>query len=94
MEAPFVRSYSASRARRYHRVIHAVSLVGPTVAAAGLIWAILQPDRLTLLHPRGQSFWWLVAEPPLLLMLVGLLFMLLVARPLISDLEAHDAAAR
>jgi len=47
-----------------------------------------------LLHPHNQSFWWLVAEPPLLLMLVGLLFALLVARPLISDLEAHDAAAR
>jgi len=94
MEAPFVRSYSASRARRYNRVAHAVSLVGPAVAAAGLIWAILQPYRLTLLHPHDQSLWWLVAEPPLLLMLVGLLFALLVARPLISDLEAHDAAAR
>jgi hypothetical protein len=59
-----------------------------------LIWAILQPYRLTLLHPRGQGFWWLVAEPPLLLMLVGLLFAVFVARPLLSDLEGHDAAAR
>ena len=94
METPFVRSYPASLARRYHRVAHLVSLVGPAVTAAGLIWAILQPYRLTLLHPRGQGFWWLVAEPPLLVMLVGLLFAVFVARPLISDLEGHDAAAR
>jgi hypothetical protein len=94
MEAPFVRSYPASQTRRYHRVAHIVSLVGPVASAAGLIWAILQPYRLTLLHPHGQGFWWLVAEPPLLLILVGVLFALFVARPLISDLEAHDATAR
>ena len=94
MESSVVRTYPASLTRRYHRVAHAVSLVGPAVAAAGLIWAILQPYRVTLLHPRGQGLWWLVAEPPLLLMLVGLLFAVFVARPLIADLEADDAAAR
>jgi hypothetical protein len=75
-------------------VAHVVSFVGPAIAAAGLIWAILQPWRLTLLHPRRESFWWLAVEPPLLVILVGLLFTLLVARPLLADLEAHDAAAR
>jgi hypothetical protein len=30
----------------------------------------------------------------LLVILVGLLFTLVVARPLLADLEAHDAAAR
>ena len=53
METPFVRSYPATLTRRYHRVAHVVSLVGPAIAAAGVIWAILQPYRLTLLHPRG-----------------------------------------
>jgi hypothetical protein len=71
-----------------------VSAIGPTVVAAGLIWAILQPYRVTLLHPRGQSFWWLVIEPPLLVMGAGIVFALLVARPLLVDLEEHDAAAR
>jgi hypothetical protein len=71
-----------------------VSAIGPTVVAAGLIWAILQPYRVTLLHPRGQSFWWLVIEPPLLVMGAGVVFALLVARPLLADLEEHDAAAR
>ena len=94
METPFLRSYPASQTRRHHRVEYAVSFVGPVIGAAGVTWAILQPYRVTLLHPHGQSFWWLVAEPPLLVMLVGLLFTLLVVRPLIHDLEAHDATAR
>ena len=92
MEAPFVRSYSASRARRYNRVAHAVSLVGPAVAAAGLIWAILQPYRLTLLHPHHQGFWWLVIEPPLLIAAAGVFFALVIARPLVADLEGARGA--
>ena len=70
-----------------------VSLLGPTVVAAGLIWAILQPARVTLLHPHGQGFWWLAIEPPLLVVAAGIVFALVVARPLLSDLES-DAAAR
>jgi hypothetical protein len=70
-----------------------VSLLGPTVVAAGLIWAILQPARVTLLHPHGQGFWWLVIEPPLHVVAAGIVFALVVARPLLSDLES-DAAAR
>jgi ABC-type amino acid transport system permease subunit len=72
----------------------AVSLLGPVVVAAGLVWAILQPHRMTVLHPRGQGFWWLLIEAPLLVVLAGIVFALLVARPLLSDLEERDAAAR
>ena len=62
--------------------------------AIGLIWGILQPHRLTILHPRGQGFWWLVLEPPLLVVLAGVVFALVVARPLLADLEEHLASAR
>jgi hypothetical protein len=71
-----------------------VSLLGPTVAAGGVIWGILQPDRVTLLHPSGQGFWWLLIEPPLLVLAAGIFFALVVARPLLADLEESDAAAR
>jgi hypothetical protein len=67
-----------------------VSLTGPATVAAGLIWAILQPYRVTLLHPHGQGFWWLVVEPPLLVAAAGLFFALVVARPLVADLERHE----
>ena len=73
---------------------HSISLLGPLVAAAGIVWAILQPDRITLLHPRGQGFWWLAVEPPLLLVAAGIVFMLVVARPLLADLERHRATTR
>lgn len=70
-----------------------VSLLGPVVVSAGLIWAILQPARITLLHPHRQGFWWLAIEPPLLVIAAGIVFALVVARPLLNDLE-RDAAAR
>ncbi len=82
----------AATQRRDLRV-QAISLLGPLVSAAGIVWAILQPYRITLLHPRGQGFWWLVIEPPLLVVAVGAVFALVVARPLLADLEAHRAAS-
>ena len=77
---------------RTHRA-YAVSLLGPLTIAAGLVWAILQPYRVTLLHPYHQRFWWLIAEPPLLVALAGIVFALVVARPLLADMEARDASS-
>jgi hypothetical protein len=94
MEAPLVRSIPAHRSRGHALRVHLVSLMGPATVAAGAVWGILQPDRLTFLHPRGQSFWWLFAEAPLFVVVVGVLFTVCVARPLLEDLEARDAAAR
>jgi hypothetical protein len=84
-----VRTHASARA-------WAVTLLGPTTTVGGIVWAFLQPWRLTLLHPRGQGFWWLVIEPPLLVALVGLGFALLVAPGLVEDLQdaEDDAAAR
>jgi hypothetical protein len=74
----------------------AISAIGPLTALAGLVWSVAQPYRLTVLHPRGEGFWDLLVEPPLLVVLVGVLFALLVAPGLIDDLERpkDDAAAR
>jgi len=71
-----------------------VSALGPLTALAGLIWAIVQPYRVTLLHPRGESFWWLVVEPPLLVIAVGLVFYFLVLPGVLEDMEDAGAAAR
>jgi hypothetical protein len=70
-----------------------VSGLGPTTVLAGVVWAIAQPYRITLLHPHGQSFWWLAVEPPLLVIAVGLLFHLVVVPGLLADLEAHRATS-
>ena len=94
MSTPALRTFRASRTHRHARRIQVLSFVGPATGAAGVIWAILQPYRVTLFHPSGQSFWWLVAEPPLLVIVVGVVFALFVARPLISDLEEPRATTR
>jgi hypothetical protein len=78
-----------TRTRRSARALVVLSL-GPTAVAAGVAWAFLQPWRMTLLHPYGQGFWWLAVEPPLLVIGVGLLFHVFVARQLVHDLEEPD----
>jgi hypothetical protein len=64
-----------------------VLALGPLASLAGVAWAVAQPWRLTLLHPHGQGFWWLLSEPPLYVVLVGVLFRLLIAPGLADDVE-------
>jgi hypothetical protein len=80
----------AVRSRR----ARAISLLGPLTMFAGFVWAIVQPYRLTLLHPRHQGFWWLAIEPPLLVVAAGLFFSFVIARPLIEDLEEASGTSR
>jgi hypothetical protein len=61
--------------------------LGPLTVVGGIAWAVLQPWRLTLLHPHGQGFWWLLSEPPLFVVVVGVLFRLVVVPGLVEDLE-------
>jgi hypothetical protein len=76
------------RAALRHSVrARAISALGPLTMVGGVAWAFLQPYRITLLHPHGQGFWWLVIEPPLLVVLVGVVFAVFVAPGLIEDLE-------
>lgn len=95
MESHFATE-AAARAdtvRRRSLRTRAINLIGPLTMLVGVAWAFLQPYRLTILHPHGQGFWWLVAQPPLYVILVGLGFALLVAPGLVADLqEAEDAA--
>jgi hypothetical protein len=67
-----------------------IGTLGPATGTAGFLWAVIQPYRITLLHPHGQGFWWLFSEPPLWVILVGVLFGWLVAPGLIEDLDAAE----
>jgi hypothetical protein len=83
LEAPVERT---ARAR-------IVSALGPVTALSGVVWAIAQPNRITLLHPRGEGFWWLFVQPPLLVIAVGLFFHFVVLPGLMEDLEEGGSAA-
>ena len=76
-------------ATRSPRVLLVLGL-GPATAVAGIGWALVQPWRLTILHPLGQGFWWLLAEPPLYVVLVGILFRFVIAPGLVEDIEEAE----
>jgi hypothetical protein len=80
--------YATELTRTRLRSARAVTVfaLGPLTMLAGVVWAFVQPWRVTLLHPRGQGFWWLVVEPPLLVVAAGLVFALL-APTIVRDLE-------
>ena len=77
-----------ARARTLNARQVVLSALGPLTALVGVVWAVVQPWRITLLHPHAEGFWWLFVQPPLWIMAAGLGFHLLVARPLVEDLDA------
>lgn len=92
MQSTYSRSRDLPIART--RRAHAIAALGPVTIAAGFVWAIVQPYRLTILHPHNQGFWWLAVEAPLLVIAAGLFFALVVARPLLMDLEESRGTPR
>lgn len=94
MNAELVSELEVPRHRTWRSRV--ISGLGPVTVLAGVLWALVQPYRVTLLHPHDQGFWWLFVEPPLLVIAVGLVFWLLVAPGVLEDLEelGGDAAAR
>jgi hypothetical protein len=85
MSTQLIREGAAVRTRSARARL--IGLLGPLVMLGGVAWAFLQPYRLTILHPHGQGFWWLLVEPPLLAIGVGIVFALFVSPGLIEDLE-------
>ena len=75
------------QARERQRRVVAVLLIGPLTMVAGLLWAIAQPYRIVFLYPEGKNAYDFLVQPPLLVGLVGLVFMLLIAPGLAEDLE-------
>jgi hypothetical protein len=65
-----------------------VLALGPATVLVGIAWAVIQPYRLTILHPHGQGFWWLITEPPLYVVIAGIVFRLVVAPSLARDVDA------
>lgn len=80
--APTEVSQSRTRSARALAVLS----LGPLTMLGGVAWAFLQPWRVTLLHPRGQGFWWLAVEPPLLVVAAGVVFAV-IATAIVHDLE-------
>ena len=97
MDAELVRRRAEAEAEaktRHSRQNTAVSALGPLTALAGLVWALVQPYRITLLDPDGQGFWYLAIQPPLLMILAGAVFHFWVVPGLLADLEEVEERSR
>ena len=76
-------------ARRGFRVL-AIEALGPLTMLGGIVWAFAQPYRVTFFYPDGKGIWEWLVQPPLLVVLVGLLFSLAVAPGVVDDLEQRE----
>ena len=65
-------------------------LLGPVTMFGGLVWAIAQPYRIVFTNPAEKGFYDFLVQPPLLVALVGVVFMALIAPGLVEDLERED----
>jgi hypothetical protein len=65
----------------------AVQLLGPLTILGGFVWAIAQPYRIAFLHPYGKGLYDFLGQAPLLVVLIGVVFSLLIAPGLVQDLE-------
>lgn len=93
MSSELVRSLEPSEERsgqrRQVRVL-AVEALGPLTVLGGIVWALAQPYRIVFFYPEGKGVYDWLAQPPLLVVLVGLVFALLVAPGLAEDLVGDD----
>lgn len=80
------------RARTTRRQLKAlaVQLLGPMTMLAGLVWAVAQPYRIVFLDRDGKDVYDYLVQPPLLVVLVGLTFAILIAPGLVEDLEKEE----
>ena len=86
------RAEPAERSRTLRRELRilAVEALGPLTVLGGIVWAFAQPYRVTFFYPEGKNVWDWVVQPPLLVVLVGLLFALVVAPGIVDDLESAE----
>lgn len=93
MSTDFATTYQEQAAPRRSRSLRrsprtlAVQLIGPLTILAGIVWAFAQPYRIAFLYPEGKAFWDWVAQPPLLVVLVGAVYALVLAPGLVADLQ-------
>jgi hypothetical protein len=75
---------------RTRRQVVAVQALGPLTILSGLAWALAQPYRIVFLDREGKGAYDYLVQPPLLVVLVGLAFALLIAPGLVEDLEEEE----
>ncbi len=88
---PIARALERRRTAPTPRVL-AIEAIGPLTIMGGVVWAIAQPYRVAFIYRDGKGLYDYLVQPPLLVVVVGLLFALVVAPSLARDLEEDERA--
>ena len=88
MDSELVGTLEERTARRSLRML-VIDAIGPLTMLGGVIWAIAQPYRLAILHPHGKGFYDWIAQPPLLVVVVGVFFATVIAPGIVEDLRGE-----
>ncbi|HLG08163.1 MAG TPA: hypothetical protein VI409_05780 [Gaiellaceae bacterium] len=70
--------------------VRTVQILGPITMLAGFVWAIAQPYRVVFMHADGKGLYDYLVQPPLLVVVVGLVYAIAIAPGLVEDLEAEE----
>jgi hypothetical protein len=84
---PLERFKERRRSVRKSIRVLAIEALGPLTILVGIVWAIAQPYRIAFIYRDGKGWYDYLAQSPVLVALVGLLFALIVAPGLVEDLE-------
>lgn len=87
---------AASFGQRRHAAWRALTLaaLGPLTVLSAIVWGVAQPYRITLLDPLAHGAWDHIAQPPILVAAVGVLFHVVIGRPLGDALEVARDTTR
>lgn len=92
LASPFEQTGERRRSARKPGRVLVLEALGPLTILGGIVWAIAQPYRITFLHREGKGFYDFLLQPPLLVVIVGLVFAVAIAPGLVDDLlDADDA---
>jgi hypothetical protein len=67
-----------------------VQLLGPITIIGGLMWAVAQPYRIVFLHRHGRDLYDYFTQGPMLVIVVGFVFAILIAPGIVADLESES----
>jgi hypothetical protein len=78
--------------RRSGRAV-AIEFLGPLTILGGIVWSIFQPYRIVFLDRDADlGLYDYLIQPPLLVIVVGLIFTFAIAPGLLEDLRAADGS--
>jgi hypothetical protein len=93
--SPLESAGNRHRVGRRSRRELAIEFLGPLTILGGVVWGIFQPYRIVVFDRAADlSLYDYVIQPPLLVVVVGLIFTFAIAPGLLDDLRQANGPAR